>query len=57
MTDLSDRQSQETAALVARLGALPEAPLAMPLQVIEGATPGFFASRRGLGAQAPKAGH
>ena len=57
MTDLSDRHSQETAALVARLGALPEAPLAMPLQVIERATPGFFASLLRLGAQAPKAGH
>ena len=57
MTELSDRQSHEIAALVARLGALPEAPLAMPLQVIERATPGFVASLLRLGAQASKAGH
>lgn len=57
MTDLQDMHSQEIEARVARLGALPEAPLAMPLQMIERATPGLFASLLRLGAQAPKAGH
>lgn len=56
MTDLSDRLSQDPDARALQLGALPEAPLAMPLQVLERAGPGFFASLlRGTAAQ--KAGH
>lgn len=57
MTDLSDRLSQDIDdARALQLGALPEAPLAMPLQVLERAGPGFFASLLRATA-APKAGH
>ena len=57
MTNQAKMQGFELDRLALELGALPEAPLAMPLQVIERATPGFFASLLRLGAQAPKAGH
>lgn len=55
MTDHSDRHSDDLDAL--RLGQLPEAPLAMPLQVLERAGPGLFAALLRPRAPAPKAGH
>jgi len=35
MTDLSNQSQFDTDTLVARLGALPDAPLAMPEQLLE----------------------
>ncbi|MEY4982833.1 MAG: hypothetical protein RIR62_1099 [Pseudomonadota bacterium] len=59
MTDLSNQSQFETDSRVAKTGALPEAPLAMPVQPLEAPQASPLAALLSLlrPARATKAGH
>ncbi len=59
MTDLSNQSQFDADTLVSKLGALPDAPLAMPAQVLEASHPSPLSALLSLlrPARASKAGH